>query len=52
MCLLVTDDWGKLHNEELHILLTKYYLSDQIKEDEVGMVCDTHGGRREMHMGF
>jgi hypothetical protein len=28
----VARDCRKLHNEELHLLLTKYYLGDQIKE--------------------
>lgn len=27
-------------------------LSDKIKEDEMGRVCGTYGGRREMYMGF
>jgi hypothetical protein len=33
------------------LLLTKYYLGDQIKEDEMESVDDTWG-RREMHTGF
>jgi len=28
------------------VLLTKYYLGDQIKKDEMGGACSTCGGRR------
>jgi hypothetical protein len=34
----------KMNNEELHIFyLPKYYYADQMKENEVGGTCGTHG---------
>jgi hypothetical protein len=35
----VTGEWKKLHNEELHDL----YSSQNIKDNEVGGTCGTHG---------
>jgi hypothetical protein len=36
----VTEEWRKLHNEELH----KFYSSpDQVKANVVGKACGTHG---------
>jgi len=33
----ITGDWRKLHNEKLNdVLLTKYYLGDQIDKNEIG----------------
>jgi hypothetical protein len=29
------------------VLITKYYYSDQIKENEVGGACGTHGGEEK-----
>jgi hypothetical protein len=29
----VEGDWRKLHNEELHVHLTKYYQNDKIMEN-------------------
>ena len=43
----VTGELRKLHNEELndlHVLLTKCYSSDQIKMNEMGGACNTYGG--------
>jgi hypothetical protein len=41
----VTGGWRKLHNEELHSLYSSpNIISDQIKEDEMGWACSTHGG--------
>jgi uncharacterized membrane protein len=43
----VTVEWRKLHNEELNdlrVLLTKCYSSDQIKKNEMGGACNTYGG--------
>jgi hypothetical protein len=31
----VTGEWRRLHNEELNDLFIKYYLSDQIKKNEI-----------------
>jgi hypothetical protein len=40
----VTGGWRRLHNEELHNLyLHRILLGDQVKEDEMDRVCDTHG---------
>jgi hypothetical protein len=40
----VTGEWRKLHNEELHILYSSPNIkSNQIKENEVGGTCGTHG---------
>ena len=38
-------EWKRLHNEELYDLcfLTKYYLVDQIKKNEMGRSCGTYG---------
>jgi hypothetical protein len=44
----VTGEWRKLHNEELHIL----YSSLNIKENEVGGTCGTHGRGQEFVQGF
>jgi hypothetical protein len=41
----VTGELGKLH-EELHNLITMYYYGDQIKQNEIGRSCSTHGGGR------
>jgi hypothetical protein len=38
----VTGDWRKLRNE-LFVLHTKYYLGDQIKDDEMGWTCGMYG---------
>jgi hypothetical protein len=41
----VTEEWGKLHYEELCNLYTiKYYYNDQIKRNEMGVACSKHGG--------
>jgi hypothetical protein len=32
----VTGGLRKSHNKELHLLLTRYYLNDKMKEDEMG----------------
>ena len=40
----VMGDWRKLHSEKFSdLLLTKYYLGDQIKKNMMGSVCSRHG---------
>jgi hypothetical protein len=46
----VTGEWRKLHNEKLHILYSSPNVIRQIKENEVGGTCGTHG--RGMCTGF
>jgi hypothetical protein len=36
----------------IFILLPRYYQADQIKEDEVGRTCGTHGRGKECVQGF
>jgi hypothetical protein len=42
----VTREWRKLHNEEL-CTHHKISLADQIKKNEVGGTCGTHGRREK-----
>jgi hypothetical protein len=45
----VTGGWRKLHNEELH----NFYSSpskNEVKEDEMGRACNTHGKTRNAYM--
>jgi hypothetical protein len=38
----------KVHNEELQLVLfAKYNYSKQVKEDEMGRVCSTHGEEKK-----
>jgi hypothetical protein len=46
----VAGNWRKLRNE-LFVLLTKYYPSDQIKDDEMGKTCGMYG-RQEKCVAF
>jgi hypothetical protein len=41
----VTGDWGKLHNEKLH-LFTKF-LSSKSKKDEMGKACGMYEGKEK-----
>ena len=46
----VTDEWRKLHNEELNDL---YYCSgDQIEKNEMGGGCSTYGGEERCIQNF
>jgi hypothetical protein len=48
----VTGEWRKLNNEELHILHSSPNIIRQIKENEVGGLCGTHGRGEECVQGF
>jgi hypothetical protein len=39
----VTEEWSKLHNEELHNLYSSPDVIRQVKANEVGGACSTHG---------
>jgi hypothetical protein len=39
----VTGEWRKLHNEELHNLYSSPDITMQVKANEVGGECSTHG---------
>jgi len=42
----VTEEWRKLHNEDLNgLLLTQYCSGDQIEKNEMGGACSTYGER-------
>ena len=36
--------------EEVQVLITKYCLGDQIKKNEIGVVCSTYGGLGEVYV--
>jgi hypothetical protein len=47
--------WRKLHYDEVHylyLLVVKYNQNDQVKEDEMGSTCSTHGNEEECAQGF
>jgi len=49
----VTGEWKKLYNIELNdLLLTQYWLGDQIEKNEMGRTCSTYGRRGEAYTGF
>jgi hypothetical protein len=48
----VTGEWRKLHNEELHNLYLSPDIIRQVKEDEVGRACGTHGREEKIVQGF
>jgi hypothetical protein len=47
----LTGEWRKLHNGELHILYSSPDII-QIKENEVGGECDTHGRGEKRVLDF
>jgi hypothetical protein len=47
----VRGEWRKLHSEELHNLYSSPDIIRQVKENEVGGTCGTHG-REESVYGF
>jgi hypothetical protein len=40
----------KLH--DIYCSYTRYFLRDQIEEDEMGGACGMYWGKGEMHTGF
>jgi hypothetical protein len=51
----VTGEWRKLHNEELHNLYSPQIpsgRSGQVKANEVGDACGTHGRKHNCVQGF
>jgi hypothetical protein len=50
----VTGEWRKLHNEELHNLYSspRYHQVGQVKANEVGRACGTHGRRKKIVQGL
>jgi hypothetical protein len=47
-------DWGKLYIERTLkcVLFTKYSQDNQIKDDEMGGTCSTHGGAEKLKTGY
>jgi hypothetical protein len=43
---------GKIYPFVLDLFFTKYYYGDNIKEDEVGDVCDTYGSDEKCIQNF
>jgi len=49
----VTGEWRRLHNEEVNALYSyHYYSGDQIKKNELGGACGTHGGQEKCIQGY
>jgi hypothetical protein len=48
----VTGEWRKLHNEELHNLYSSPDIIRQVKANEVGGACGTHGRGEKSVQGF
>jgi hypothetical protein len=48
----VTGEWRKLHNEELYNLYSSPDIIRQVKANEVGMSCGTHGRGEISVQGF
>jgi len=49
----ITEVWRRLHNGALRsILLSKYYLSDQIKKNQMGRACSMYGRQEICIQGF
>jgi hypothetical protein len=48
----VTGEWKKLHNEELYDLYSSPDIIRQVKENEVGGACGTHGRGEKSLQGF
>jgi hypothetical protein len=48
----VTGEWRKLHNEDLHNLYSSPDIIRQVKANEVGGACGTHGRGERSVQGF
>jgi hypothetical protein len=48
----VTGEWRKLHNEEFHNLYSSPDIIRQVKANEVGEACSTHGRGEKGVQGF
>jgi hypothetical protein len=48
----VTGEWRKLHSEELHNLYSSPDIIRQVKANEVGRACGTHGRGQKIVQGF
>jgi hypothetical protein len=48
----VTGEWRKLHNEEIHNLYSSLDIIRQVKANEVGRECGTHGKGEKSVQGF
>jgi hypothetical protein len=48
----VTGEWRKLHNEGLRNLYSSPDIIRQVKANEVGGACDTHGRGKKSVQGF
>jgi hypothetical protein len=49
----VTGEWRRLHNEERHILYSSPdIIRHQMKDNEVGWTCGTHGRSERSAQGF
>ena len=48
----VTEEWRKLHNEELRsVLLTQYCAGGKIEKNEMGGACGAYGGGERCAQG-
>jgi hypothetical protein len=48
----VTEEWRKLHNEELHNLYSSPDIISEVRANEVGGACSTHGRGGKSVQGF
>jgi hypothetical protein len=48
----VTGEWKELHNEEFHNLYSSSDIIRQVKANEVGGACGTHGRVEKSVQGF
>jgi hypothetical protein len=48
----VTGEWRKLHSKDLHNLYSSPDIIRQVKANEVGRACGTHGRGEKSVQGF